>query len=89
MGGTKNSAFPALIHKERNVVSLRFKPISLYNVLYKIMPKINANILQGVLHKLISPNQGGFVAKRQIWDNIVLVEEAIHSNKDRGENELS
>jgi hypothetical protein len=37
--------------------------------------------------KIISPNQGGFMHDRQIIDNIVLVQEAIHSNyssKEKG-----
>jgi hypothetical protein len=82
IGGETNWTFLDLIPKERNIVSFsRFMPISLYNIISKII----ANRLQKVLHKRISPNQGGFVAKRQIWDNIVLVQDEIHSRKDRGE----
>jgi hypothetical protein len=86
MGGATNSTFLALISKERNPSSVaRFRPISLFNVSYKIMDKIIPNRLWLVLHKLISPNQGGFVEKRQIRDNIVMVQEEIHSSKSRGE----
>ena len=42
-------------------------------------------MIKPILWKLILPNQGGFLEKRQIWDNIILVQEAIHSNKSRGE----
>ena len=46
-----------------------------------------ANILKKILPKLIPENQGGFVRGRQILDNIILVQEAIHSsyrNKEKG-----
>jgi hypothetical protein len=36
--------------------------------------------LKKILPKLISPNQGGFMQDRQIVDNIVLVQEAIHTS---------
>jgi hypothetical protein len=44
------------------------------------MAKIIANRLKPYLNKLILPNQGGFVANRQIWDNIIFMQEAIHSS---------
>jgi hypothetical protein len=50
------------------------------------MAKIIANRLNPFLRSLILPNQGGFVAGRQIWDNFILVQEAIHSNNSRGES---
>jgi hypothetical protein len=55
------------------------------NVSCKIITKIIANRIQFLLPKIISSSQGGFVPKRKIWDNIILVQEAIHSSKLRGE----
>jgi hypothetical protein len=49
-------------------------------VSYKIISKIIANRLKPYLPNIISPNQGGFVEKRQMVDNILLVQEAIHSS---------
>jgi hypothetical protein len=84
MGGITNSSFLALIPKEVNTSSFsRFRPISLCNVSYKIISKVNSNRIKPLLPKLISPNQGGFVEKRKIIDNIILVQEAIHSSKTR------
>jgi hypothetical protein len=81
MGGSTNSTFLALIPKERKAVTFsRFRPISLCNVSYKIISNIIAIGIQKLFPKLISPSQGGFVARRKIWDNIVLVQEVIHSN---------
>jgi hypothetical protein len=45
------------------------------------MTKIIANRLREVLPKIISENQGGFLQKRKIVDNIILVQEMIHTNR--------
>ena len=46
-----------------------------------------ANRLKRILPKLIPENQGGFMRGRQILDNIILVQEAIHTSyrkKEKG-----
>jgi hypothetical protein len=86
MGGATNSSFLELIRKENGASTLdQFRPISLCNISYKIITKIIANRFNPLLTYLILPNQGGFVAGRQIWDNFILVQEEIHSKKYRGE----
>jgi hypothetical protein len=80
--GATNSTFLALIPKDSNPSNFsHFHPISLCNSSYKILTKIIANQLKPLLPKLISENQGGFLKDKQITDNIVLVQEAIHSSK--------
>jgi hypothetical protein len=80
IGGATNSTFLALIPKDSNPSNFtRFHPISLCNSSYKILTKIIANRLNPLLPKLISENQTGFLRDKQITDNIVLVQEAIHS----------
>jgi hypothetical protein len=82
IGGATNSTFLALIPKESNPSNFsRFRPISLCNSSYKILTKIIATRLNPLLSKLISENQSGFLKDKQITDNIVLVQEAIHSSK--------
>ena len=86
MGGATNSTFLALIPKEPNPTSIKkFWPISLYNASYKIFSKVLSFKLKQIIPSLISPNQGSFISGRKISDNILLVQEAIHSNTKRGE----
>jgi len=81
IGGSTNSAFLALIPKEKGALTFdRFRPISLCNIGYKIITKVIANRLKGILPAIIPENQGGFIKGRQITDNIILVQKAIHSS---------
>ena len=88
MGGCTNSTFLALIPKEANPSSFdRFRPISLCNASYKILSKLLAIRLNPLLGKMISPLQWGFVKGRHILDNVIQVQEAMHSSflrKEKG-----
>jgi hypothetical protein len=88
LGGSTNSAFLALIPKEKGASNFnRFRPISLCNTSYKILTKIIANRLKTILPHIIPENQGGFIKGRHITNNILLVQEALHSSilrKDKG-----
>eukprot|EP00253_Pinus_taeda_P019238 PITA_19238 len=86
VGGGTNSTCLALIPKESNPESFaRFRPISLCNASYKILAKLIANRIKPLLNKLISPAQGGFVEGRNITDNVIQVQEIVHSSKQRKE----
>ena len=86
LGGCTNSTFLALIPKDVNPSTFdRFRPISLCNSSYKIIAKLLANKFKPLLGKLISPLQGGFVKGRHIVDNVIQVQEAIHSSFHRNE----
>ena len=81
IGGSTNSTFLALIPKEKGATSFdRFRPISLCNIGYKFITKVIVNRIKEVLPSIIPENQGGFIQGRQIADNIILVQEAIHSS---------
>jgi hypothetical protein len=80
--GATNSTFLALIPKESNPSNFsRFCPISLCNSSNQMIIEIIATWLYPLLSKLISENQGAFLKDKQITNNIVLVQEAIHSSK--------
>ena len=86
MGENTKSSHLALIPKDINPHSFdRFRPISLSNVSYKIVTNILANRLKKLLPNLISANQGGFVPHKQITDNVILIQEAIHRSINRQE----
>lgn len=58
-----------------------FRPISLYNVILKIIMKVLANRFKPLLSRLISLNQTSFMEGRKILYGIILTNEIIHSLK--------
>ncbi|KAA3482794.1 Retrovirus-related Pol polyprotein LINE-1 [Gossypium australe] len=79
-----NGMLITLIPKTEDPQNLtQFRPISLCNVLYKIIPKCLVNRIKPILSKLVSPNQSSFVPKRQITDNIIISQEVIHTMRKK------
>ncbi|GJR55734.1 RNA-directed DNA polymerase, eukaryota [Tanacetum coccineum] len=73
-----NSCFIALIPKvpDANMVK-DFRPISLIGSIYKIIAKILANRLVGVLGDIVNEVQSAFIMERQILDGPFILNEVI------------
>ena len=79
-----NSTFLALIPKrDKPSTFTDFRPISLCNILYKLILKVIAVSLKPFLDSHISIEQFGFLKNRQIMDPIGIVQETLHTVKTK------
>lgn len=68
-----NHTFITLIPKKNQVVRVvDFHPISICNVIYKLIPKVIKNRLKLILPNIISDSNSDFVPGRKIIDNVLL-----------------
>jgi hypothetical protein len=68
-----------LIQKGDNPSSFKdFRPISLCNVVYKLISKVLVNRLRPILSRIVSPLQSSFIPGRSTKDNAIVLQEMIH-----------
>lgn len=87
--GPLNNTWISLIPKTKNPEKMEnYRPISLCNVVYKIISKAFANRMKHILHSVISPSQATFIPRRLIIDNILIGFECIHviNSKRKGKD---
>ena len=77
-----NHTFITLIPKVSNPKNVsEFKPISLCNVLYKILNKVIANRLKPILNSIVSKAQSAFTIDKLITNNILVAFELLYYMK--------
>lgn len=73
-----NATILTLIPKKKNASYMsEYRPIACCNVVYKCITKIIANRMIQGLDEVISSNQGAFIPKRGIAENILLAQEVV------------
>lgn len=65
------------IDKPKNIS--HFRPISLYNVIYKIIAEVEG--MSELLEGCIDEAQGAFLSGRHISDNVLIAYEVLHTLK--------
>lgn len=62
---------------------IEYRPISLCNVVARIVEKAMANRLKRIMHDIIDPEQSAFVFGRLITNNILVAFECLHTIRKR------
>ena len=79
-----NRTFITLIPKVKSPTNVsEYHPISFCNIIYKLVSKVIANKLKGVLPLIISESQSVFQSDKTISDNTLVAFETLHHMKNQ------
>lgn len=67
----------------------QFRPISLCTVPIKLITKVLVNRIRPLLGKLVGKNQRSFIPLRKITDNILAVQESLHTMRKMKRKKVS
>ena len=77
-----NHTYITLVPKSKSPKRVtEFRPISLCNILYKLIAKVLANRLKSLLPHVVSESQSAFQLDKAISDNILVAFETLHHMK--------
>ncbi|XP_026399197.1 uncharacterized protein LOC113295052 [Papaver somniferum] len=77
-----NSSFLVLLPKTQGAKTANhFRPIGLSNVIFKIFTKVITKRMNGIMEKLISPQQVAYVKGRSIHEQVLLASELVNEMK--------
>lgn len=60
-----------------------FRPISICNIVYKVISKVLARRIKPYMNQIISKAQSAFIARREISESVVLLREVLHSFRQK------
>ena len=84
-----NTTFITLIPKIKNPKKVfDFRPISLCNVIYKLIAKVVANQLKKFLANVVPDSQSAFLSSQLISDNILVAFETLHYLKRKTQGKM-
>lgn len=65
-----------------------FRPISVCNIVYKVISKLLATRIKPYMNQIIPKAQSAFIARREISESVVLLREVLH-NSDKKDTRRS